>query len=153
MGFDLFGVMPDTETGQHFRNSCWCWRPLWEYVCQVCPDILDDVERDSGNWNNGDVIPGPKSDLIAERLEFLLKSGDVKRYEEKYMKELNDEPDVVCEFCHGTGKRNDEFVRGTCNACDGKGSHRPESNHYPFSEENVREFAEFCKNSGGFEIS
>lgn len=39
-----------------------------------------------------------------------------------------------------------------CGGCDGKGERRPWDTHYPFSVDNVREFAEFCKNSGGFEI-
>lgn len=39
-----------------------------------------------------------------------------------------------------------------CGKCEGKGECRPWATEYPFSVDNVREFAEFAKNSGGFEI-
>ena len=48
--------------------------------------------------------------------------------------------------------RNDEYVKGQCNGCQGKGSVRPFSTNYPFDLENLKEFADFCEQSGGFEI-
>jgi len=51
-----------------------------------------------------------------------LISGEVKRYEQEYMGKLEELPP-------------DDWAR-----------------NYPFEEENVREFAEFCAESGGFQI-
>lgn len=42
---------------------------------------------------------------------------------------------------------------GWCNACNGVGSKRAWDSNYPFSVDNVREFAAFLIDSGGFEIS
>ena len=39
--------------------------------------------------------------------------------------------------------RNDEIVKGTCNACTGEGKVRHWDTHYPFDVENVKEFAQF----------
>ena len=39
-----------------------------------------------------------------------------------------------------------------CNCCKGTGKVDSFGAHYPFSADNVKEFAEFCEESGGFEI-
>ena len=39
-----------------------------------------------------------------------------------------------------------------CNGCNGTGKKDDWAKSYPFSEENVRQFANFCANSGGFRI-
>jgi hypothetical protein len=39
-----------------------------------------------------------------------------------------------------------------CNACDGKGEVPDVETHYPFDEDNVREFAGFLRVCGGFRI-
>jgi hypothetical protein len=46
MGFDLYGLKATNETGEYFRNSCWSWRPLAEYVLAVCSDIfkIEEIE-------------------------------------------------------------------------------------------------------------
>lgn len=38
------------------------------------------------------------------------------------------------------------------NGCDGKGTKRPADTWYPFEVENVKEFATFLQDCGGFEI-
>ena len=39
-----------------------------------------------------------------------------------------------------------------CKRCDGTGKTENFNKSYPFDLDNVREFAEFCLQSGGFEI-
>tara|TARA_Y100000310_G_C20529152_1_gene737568 strand:- start:705 stop:905 length:201 start_codon:yes stop_codon:yes gene_type:complete len=39
-----------------------------------------------------------------------------------------------------------------CNGCNGTGKKDNWAKSYPFDEDNVRRFANFCANSGGFEI-
>ena len=39
-----------------------------------------------------------------------------------------------------------------CNKCSGNGKVDDGAKSFPFSEDNVREFANFCVNSGGFRI-
>jgi RecJ-like exonuclease len=78
--------------------------------------------------------------------------GHTARYEKKYRKELASLPLEKCDICDGTGKRNDEVVQGECNGCQGRGERESFAASYPFEEENVKEFAEFCRESGGFSI-
>ena len=39
-----------------------------------------------------------------------------------------------------------------CNGCEGKGTKRPWDTNYPFDIGNVKEFAKFAAQSGGFTI-
>jgi len=39
-----------------------------------------------------------------------------------------------------------------CNSCDGSGKKKDFETHYRLNADNVKEFAEFCKHSGGFSI-
>jgi DnaJ-class molecular chaperone len=89
---------------------------------------------------------------IAIRLEHLCNQGEVAKFEKDRAFMLDHLPDIDCDLCHGSGKRNDKVVQGNCNKCAGKGTVRPWACSYPFSEENVKEFAQFCRESGGFEI-
>ena len=149
MGFDLSGMNPnmtrpqpelppfpertdkhwaeyhewqDENCGVYFRNNVWSWRPLWHYVSSVCGNILTEKDIGSGTYNDGHRICKTKANRIASRLFKLIRKGDVKAYESAYRKQQQ-------------SLSEDDWDRS-----------------YPFSEDNVREFANFCLNSGGFTI-
>ena len=149
MGFDLSGMNPnmsspqpelppftertdkhwaeynewqDDNCGVYFRNNVWSWRPLWNFVSSVCGSILTEKDIESGSYNDGHKICKTKANRIASRLFKLIRKGDVKAYESAYRR-------------HQNSLNEDDWDRS-----------------YPFSEDNVREFANFCLNSGGFEI-
>ena len=149
MGFDLSGLSPniarpqpklppmtdrtnkhweeyhewqDENCGVYFRNNVWWWRPLWTFVVSTCDNILTDKDIEQGTWNNGHKISKTKATKIAKKLFRLIKNGDVKTYESE----------------------RDRFQKGLSDDNWNKS--------YPFSEDNVREFANFCANSGGFTI-
>ena len=42
--------------GHYFRNNVWWWRPLWEFVCLSCDDILDEDDINKGCHNGGEEI-------------------------------------------------------------------------------------------------
>lgn len=152
MGFDLMGLRAKNKRGEYFRNNVWYWRPLWDYVAEVCPDILTGNDITNGTYNNGHKISHAKADKIALRLTKLLASGEVLEKEREYKAELEKLPMVECELCHGTGLRDDEVIRGKCNGCSGLGKRKDWATLYPFESSNVQEFMEFCRESGGFEI-
>ena len=150
MGMDVYGIEPYTEAGEYFRANVWMWRPLWNYVCDVCS--IDDETRKRGHYNDGHVIDEDAATSIGMMLRSLLKSGVVQKYADHREKRLAALPDEQCKYCEGTGQRNDEFVQGTCNECGGKGTVRPFETRYPFDIKWIEEFAEFSRQSGGFEI-
>lgn len=150
MGFDLYGVRARSETGEYFRNNVWWWRPLANYVV----DHVEIPAEDQEHWfyNNGHEIEEDLAMRIADALDALIESGDTERYEREYKERLEALPLETCEFCKGTGQRDDAFVQGACNACGGDGKSKNFATNYPFEVENVKEFAKFCRESGGFTI-
>ena len=151
-GFHIFGIAPAKERGKYFRNNVWYLRPLWEFIGDTCSDILTQDELRAGQFNDGTAYSREKAERIAKRLKELLDSGFVADYEPEYRKTQEALPDEPCIICHGTGTRNDEVVKGTCNSCHGSGTMRPWSTSYPFATEHVEEFVSFLLASNGFEI-
>jgi DnaJ-class molecular chaperone len=146
---DVYGKQAKTEKGEYFRNNVWWWHPLWDYCCSVS-FVAQQVEN--GHNNSGDGLGAEDAKLLAETLRAEIDAGRTLQYETEYMASLKAMPDEPCTYCDATGTRHDKFVQGTCNACAGKGKRRPFATSYPFSVENVREFAEFLEDCGGFEI-
>lgn len=152
MGMDVIGKHPVTPTGEYFRNNVWWWRPLWNY-CQQVSDLAAQVD---GHYNDGNGLDEAGAKALAQTLLTELNEGRTSEYAAKYHIELDTMPEVECDLCHGSGhgsgERHDENVDGECNACQGKGTRKHWATMYPFSIDNVREFAEFLQDSGGFEI-
>ena len=150
MGFDIYGLAARSKKGEYFRNNVWWWRPLAEYVL----GRVDVPREEARHWDSNDrqEVSARTALLIADTLDRLIASGETARYEREYRRQLKALPLQECDVCGGSGERHDEIVDGRCNGCDGRGQVKNWSCHYPFSVENVREFAEFCRESGGFQI-
>ena len=146
----------DENSGVYFRNNVWWWRPLWHFVTLACDNILTEKDMEQGSCNDGHKISKTKAGRIAKRLYSLIKDGRVKEYEEGYKKELASLDQVDCDICDATGRRAKPPETGAgdmeCNGCKGTGKTDDWAKSYPFSEDNVRQFANFCANSGGFTI-
>ncbi len=133
MGFDVCGLEPETKKGEYFRNNVWWWRPLWTYVGDVCKGILTDDDFSNGCMNNCHKISIEKADAIAKVLWREIENGNTKKYSAEYQK-------IIAKIkIHNKGKKigDKDFKWGA---------------EYPFSVANVREFAEFVEESGGFAI-
>jgi hypothetical protein len=167
MGMDVYGR---TNKDAYFRNNVWWWRPLWDYCVDVAPELCDGVD---GETNSGAGLDAQGADDLAVVLFNELASGRTAEYAVAYRKMLSELPRSECTYCEGTGIRTDAVgiengmptkeledvikvltgrSHGWCNACNGEGTVEHWNAHYPFSEENVREFAEFLTECGGFSI-
>ena len=106
MGMDLYAVKPESPKGEYFRANVWYWRPLWNYTCDTCDDILSKEDMLQGEYNDGYEINAEKAFLISERLEELFKSNHAHE-NKKYYNELSDDhtfdPDFVMEFAKFCG--------------------------------------------------
>ena len=146
----------EENCGTYFRNNVWWWRPLWQFVTGVCEGILTEKDIERGSFNDGHKISKTKANRIATKLYAMIDNGQVKEYEDEYKKDLASLEQVDCEICDATGKRQEPPKTGAgdreCNGCSGTGKVDNWAKSYPFSEDNVREFANFCANSGGFTI-
>jgi len=150
MAFDLVGEAAQSTKGKYFSNNVWWWRPLARFVLDTC----DVPPNEAQDWfcNAENHVSAQTAGYIAEHLQALADAGEVRRYAEERERQLASLPDETCIFCEGTGQRHDALVNGQCALCKGTGMMRPWITHYPFSEENVQAFIEFCKHCGGFYI-
>ena len=154
MGMDVYGNTPRSDRGTYFRNNVWWWHPLWQYCETVAADIIPTGNL--GHSNNGWGLDDDGATALAERLELALRSGHTHRYADLYHQRLRSLPHQPCTVCGATGHRAEPPATGPgpllCNACDGRGEVPDFETHYPFDEDNVREFAEFLQLCGGFRI-
>ena len=167
MGMDVYGQAPKSDLGEYFRANVWFWRPLWNYVCQVAPDVIDQTIAQAGHYNDGAGLDEHQALALAQRLEDELGAGKVKLAVKAFNDELDSLSESTCGCCGGTGHRTDDIGQsmgfdkkfntytmkpGWCNACDGKGTRPPLEASYGFDELTVRQFTLFLRDSGGFQI-
>ena len=171
MGMDVFGENPSTDRGAYFRNNIWWWRPLADYCLENHADIAEKCEH--WHYNDGDGLNEEDSIELSKRLFADIESGKVDEYERRYNEYRASLPREACDLCNCTGIRTDAVgeesgmptrelspevqiltgrTHGWCNACDGVGTRESFSTNYPFSKENVQEFAHFLAECGGFSI-
>ena len=151
--FDTKNKYEKENPGQYFRNNVWWWRPLWDYVCEVCEDVMTEEEMEAGGSNSGFSIPWLTAVDMVEKLQKEIAAKNHKKYETSHTNELKSLPDEKCNYCKGSGIRTDLATKESkCNVCQGKGTNRPFSTNYPFSAKNVEEFTEFLSQSGGIQI-
>jgi len=155
----------DDNKGVYFRNNVWWWRRLAQYVYENTDEISED---DYGLWheNSGHQVDEVIAIRIADRLEELIKQGHTAEYQslveedmqkaEKHNKgieaklealrksviKLTGNKDIAPEGYPDIQKNQWEVLYGNKNW----------ESSYPFSVENVQDFADFCRQSGGFEI-
>lgn len=171
MGMDVYGKSPSSKVGRYFRRNVWGWRPLWEYVDRVHPEIAQYVEY--GYSNDGDGLNELRSKMLSELLFEDYNSGKAAEYVAERNRYLSELPREECNLCNSTGIRSDEIgvsngmhekeldpemkiltdrTYGWCNGCGGSGSREPFETNYYLEPEDIKEFAEFLAECGGFEI-
>jgi len=152
--------------GHYFRNNVWWWRPLADYVLEVTEGMFTDDEKSEWHNNGGFEVSEEQALTIANLLEESVKIGITKGLEQKYSKEmkkaeknnkllqvkLDELKKIVIDK---TGKDNlvpmnyPEPFNSQWNDINKMTDWRA---HYPFKEDNVKEFIMFCRESGGFKI-
>jgi DnaJ-class molecular chaperone len=151
MGVDVYGKMATSERGSYFRNNWWYWRPLWAFVQEVAGELVADVDGDN---NSGQGLDGAGSATLSEILLKRYYDGTAKRWQDERQAKLDALPQVECHVCEGLGKTkklgHDEMT--TCTICGGAGKVDDWQTSYPFDVENVKDFAEFLADCGGFQI-
>lgn len=157
MGMDVYGKNPVSETGEYFRRNVWGWHPLWSYVEDVYPEIASEVEY--AHTNDGDGLDEAMCEILAVKLEEDIKSGYAQEYIDKRNAHLDSLPLLDCEYCRGSGIRKDKvgielgmLERKTCNGCNGEGKKKQFDTWYHLELNDIKEFAAFLKDCGGFQI-
>jgi hypothetical protein len=147
MAMTFWGLRPDAEIGNTFRNTIRWFRPLWKYCELVAPSLTAKVQ------NYGDGLVKRDAIRLATFLRREISSGRTTDWAIEREATLAALPDEKCRYCNGTGDSNGarpEAPGERCKVCRGKGWVRSREVGYCFSIENVRRFAEFLQHSGGF---
>ena len=148
--FEEHSKYEEANPGVYFRNNVWWWRPLWTFVCDHFATVLYDDDCERGNYNDGHLIDEDKAMRIGVGLTAMLKDGTIQSYQDFYEAELKALPQVDCRVCDNNNYGNHK--KRTCKACKQTGLVDDWAKSYPFDVENIREFATFCLESGGFTI-
>ena len=167
MGMDVIGKKKES----YFRNNFWWWRPLWSFCTTVAPTLCAKVK--SAGSNDGDGLDAEDSKALAKLLKESIANGACAKYEQQYNTWRASLPRERCKLCNATGIRADKIgtdagmpnrelsieqikalgrTQGWCNGCDGVGTEHNMAALYPFSVDNVMNFAEFLEECEGFEI-
>jgi len=160
MGFDLYGSnhtekevdWENPVDGQYFRANVWGWRPLWSLACNVGEDVLNEVDVEGGQFNDGHHITEEKSVALADLFQAMISKGEhhtLCAMVEARQKTL---PLEKCSHCDGTGQRDDQYVKGECSGCEGKGERESFESWYTLDVERIEAFENFLRHSGGFSI-
>jgi len=151
--------------GEYFRNNVWWWRPLAQYVIEQTKVITDQKKIDGFRYNDGVEISEEEAVQIAQQLKHLIKIGHTEKYEHVYMmtykkaklnnikvqKEL-DKFQKAMDKKHGKDIAPAEYPKEDFAKWNAIYAKMDNNGSYPFSVNNVKEFAEFAEQSGGFQI-
>lgn len=135
MGMDVFGRNPDSEAGKYFRANVWSWRPIHALIIELCSDLLDDKTLEELAYNDG---AGPADQEtcteIATRFELWMEHH-------VHGLELDIPGTRIKE--DGTFVTEEELTEN------------PEmetKTPYGVEDEHLKEWIEFLRHCGGFEV-
>jgi len=154
-----------SQSGTYFRNNVWWWRPLADYVL-THTKVIPENEQEHWGYNDCYEVSQENAEMISQQLDHLIKSGHCKAYEDQFEKnrkiierhndKIEKQLDKFCkEVEKKLGKSNlapNEFPTEDKKKWDKIYDKKNFNGNYPFSVDNVKEFSDFCKNSGGFTI-
>ncbi len=132
----------DARPGAYFRASLWTWAPIVELIADTGIFSEERLGLLSGNCGDDAEVTAEEASLLADRLDtstgIVLEAGDMLVHPSK--KEVLENGAVVetREFCPGKQK---------CSL--------PDTYHespYSVEREDLLEFVEFCRASGGFVV-
>lgn len=154
-----------SQKGTYFRNNVWYWRPLADYVIRFTK-VVNDKDAKMWSYNDQHVVNEQDAKMIAQQLDHLINTGHTKKYAEKFNKirseiekknekvekELQEFSESVKKKLNNKNLAPKDFPVKDKQKWDKIFDKRDNRGSYPFSLENVKEFAEFCRYSGGFTI-
>ena len=155
----------DKNPGVYFRNNCWGWRPLADFMIEHC-DWLTQEQQQHLHDNSGFEFSHHEAGTIADTLQKKVEDGTAKAREEANKKEMA----VAEEWNKGINAQQSEVekeaIKETGNAklvpydypkhfkkkWDDLQEQTDRNAHYPFREANVKEFICFLRECGGFQV-
>ncbi len=134
MGMDVYGRKPSSEAGKYFRANVWSWRPIHALIYELCSDRLNDETLEGMNYNSG---AGPTDQAtctaMAERFEMWMEHNiDGHKV------------DLGMNVARDGRLLSDEEIEGDP-GIQFETPHRVDDDH-------LKEWIEFLRHCGGFEV-
>lgn len=133
MGMDVYGKAPASERGAYFRANIWSWRPIHELIEQT--NVLPQKMVEDMAFNDGAGPDAEQAKLLAYALEMLVAGMDDDN--EFVLSHEIDGP--VADIIKHLNEQGVSLVS-------------PRGAVYSTDVAHVREFIDFCRDSGGFEV-
>ena len=151
--------------GVYFRNNCWWWRPLANFIIEKC-DWLTQEQQARLHDNSGFEFSQHEAGTIADTLQKKVDDGTAAEREEVNRREMK----VAEEWNKGLQKQQDalgeEAKKETGNdklvpydypepfkkKWDDLQKQHDWNASYPFAEANIKEFICFLRECGGFQV-
>jgi hypothetical protein len=132
MAMNVHGSNPDLKVGERFERNIWCWSALWGYCASISPEAASlGVDAYLNDGHGLDAKDAKKlAATLREELATDATKADVRAIEEF---------EVAPPTTPATEALIATFHAAVTTRCH-------------FSEQDVREFADFLEHSGGFEI-
>ena len=169
--WDLQNKFRDANPGEYFRANVWGWRPIWEFVCEICPDILTEEDYTKGQYNDNHLIEADRARDIAKRLreKMDLARDRQKKYEaeapnkDKFNTMLENaatflyneisKPKTPLITCPGDMQIHDPENYKRWETLINYNNIKFDEMSYPIDADFIEEFANFAEHSGGFRIN
>ena len=167
---EYFKAVDDYENqnkGVYFRNNVWWWKRLADYILDHTK-CVDEADFDKWHENGGHKVDAETAEQIANQLEHLIATGHAEKYKQeidaeiKKAEEHNNKVEQMLselrlEVAKVTGKDAEKIapadypnpLKEKWHKIIDQQDYRA---NYPFNIDNVKEFIEFARNSGGFKI-
>lgn len=163
--WEEFHKVSEENKGVYFRSNIWWWHVMVDYVYNFTGEI-PEKDYDAWHFNDGHKVDEERALRIADTLEILIEKGHAKEHEKMVMAGVEKATKNNLELGkkiialqkqveEQTGKKElspDDYPKEfkamwneLMNEFDVFGASR-------FSEEFLKTFVVFCKNSGGFKI-
>lgn len=166
--FEAVNEFESINKGVYFRNNVWWWRRLADYVLDHTK-CVDENDADKWHENGGHKVDAETAEQIANQLEHLIATGHAEKYKQEIDAEIKkaEEHNNKVEQMLSELRLEVAKIVGESKAENLAPRDYPEPYHkkwqdiysktnykanYPFSIDNVKEFIEFARNSGGFRI-
>jgi hypothetical protein len=131
---DVCGRNPSSAAGEYFRANVWAWRPIHALVIELCSDLLDEGTLGRMAFNDG---AGPQDQGTCTEM-----ANRFERWMERHTEGYGLESDLrVTE--------DGRFVSAEERA---RNPDLETASPYGVGDEHLKEWVEFLRHCGGFEV-
>lgn len=133
MGMDVYGRDPKSEDGEYFRANIWSWRPIHELIEKA--NVLPQRMVEEMAFNDGAGPDAEQALLLAYQIGHMIDGMD----DENTFVLTSEVDGPVAELLKNLNEQGIDIIS-------------PRGPVYEADVVHVREFVQFCRESGGFKV-